>query len=155
MMEIEISCKSLDPNPLVTDEQLDGLRLGVAVHHAGVQEDYLKEVERLFRSRNLPLIIATGTLALGIHMPCRTVVLCGKSIYMTTTMFHQCSGRAGRRGFDNKGQVVIFDIPQIEVNRLLTAKNPKIIGSLGITVIREMKTLLMIFFFSLLFISKI
>ena len=56
-------------------------------------------------------------------------------------MFHQCSGRAGRRGFDNKGQVVIFDIPQIEVNRLLTAKNPKIIGSLGITVIREMKTL--------------
>ena len=51
-------------------------------------------------------MIATGTLALGINMPCTTVVFSGDSIFLTALNYRQAAGRAGRRGFDLMGNVI-------------------------------------------------
>lgn len=61
----------------------------------------------------MQVVIATGTLAYGIHMPCRTVVMAGDSPFLDALNFRQMSGRAGRRGLDNMGHVVFFSLPQV------------------------------------------
>jgi hypothetical protein len=73
-------------------------------------------VERLFRSRVLRVVVATATLAVGIHMPCRSVVFPEPSQFMDAMSFHQMGGRAGRRGYDPVGNVVFanFDFPRIK-----------------------------------------
>lgn len=60
---------------------IDALGRGVGVHHAGMNRKYRQVVEILFRKRFLRVVIATGTLALGIDMPCKTVVFAGDSVY--------------------------------------------------------------------------
>jgi hypothetical protein len=47
------------------------------------------EVERLFRARKLMLVIATGTLAMGIHMPCKTVIFAGDTVHLTPVQYLQ------------------------------------------------------------------
>ena len=76
------------------------LKRGVGVHHGALSPDYRQAVEHLFRKKYLKIVIATGTLALGIHMPCRTVVFCGDTIKLSALQYRQMSGRAGRRGHD-------------------------------------------------------
>lgn len=73
-------------------------------------------VERMFRSRTLKVVVSTSTLAVGIHMPCRTVVFPEYSQLLDAMSFHQMAGRAGRRGFDEIGNVVFgdFDYPRIK-----------------------------------------
>ncbi len=58
---------------------IDALARGIGVHHSGLPKKYRELVEKMFRMRHLRVIIATGTLALGINMPCRTVVFAGDS----------------------------------------------------------------------------
>jgi hypothetical protein len=72
--------------------------------------------ERMFRSRMLKIVVATATLAVGIHMPCRTVVFPKASHFLRAMSFHQMSGRAGRRGYDFVGNVVFanFDFPKMK-----------------------------------------
>src|SRR3989440_9596850 len=55
--------------------------------------------ELKYQLRYLRVIIATGTLALGINMPCKTTVFAGDSISLTALQYRQMSGRSGRRGF--------------------------------------------------------
>ena len=105
-------------------------------------------VEMLFRKGFLRVVIATGTLALGINMPCATVVFSGDSIFLTALNYRQAAGRAGRRGFDLLGNVVFQGIPGNKVYRLMSSRLPDLNGHFPIT------TTLVLRLFTLLTESK-
>ena len=88
---------------------LRALEHGIGIHHAGYDAQFRLEVESLFRRKILPVVVATSTLAVGIHMPCKTVVFVGENerYPLSSIEFSQMSGRAGRRGFDTVGNVVL------------------------------------------------
>ena len=109
------------------------LRRGIGVHHAGMNRKYRQVVEMLFRQGFLRVVIATGTLALGINMPCATVVFSGDSIFLTALNFRQAAGRAGRRGFDLLGNVVFQNISHGKICRLLSSRLPDLNGHFPIT----------------------
>lgn len=73
------------------------IRRGVAVHHASMPARYRRGVEQLLQEGRLGAVISTETLAQGINVPCRTVVVAG-STSLSPQMCHQLMGRAGRRG---------------------------------------------------------
>lgn len=95
-------------------EWLEGLERGVAAHHAGLLPAFKEVVEELFRRKLVKVVFATETLALGINMPARTVVLeklekfNGEArVPITPGEYTQLTGRAGRRGIDVEGHSVI------------------------------------------------
>ncbi|KAJ3053624.1 hypothetical protein HK097_003817 [Rhizophlyctis rosea] len=120
---------------------LQALRRGIAVHHAGCNKRYLQLVEMLFRRKFLSVVIATGTLALGINMPCKTVVFVGDSVYLTVLNYRQGSGRAGRRGFDLLGNVVFHGCTLSKVFRLMQARLPDITGHFPLTTTLTLRLL--------------
>ncbi|TFY54174.1 hypothetical protein EVG20_g9819 [Dentipellis fragilis] len=108
---------------------LDALWRGIGIHHAGMNKAYRNVVERLFRLGFLRVVIATGTLALGINAPTKTAVFCGDSPYLTALMYRQCSGRAGRRGYDLLGRVVFYGLSMDRVQRLILSRLPRLTGT--------------------------
>ena len=112
---------------------IDALKRGVGVHHAGMNRKYRQVCEILFRKGYLRIVIAIGTLALGINMPCKTVVFSGDSIFLTALNFRQAAGRSGRRGFDMLGNVVFQDVPYTKICRLLSSRLPDLNGHFPIT----------------------
>ena len=111
----------------------DALVRGIGIHHAGMPRLYRQAVEILFRKGFLRVVIATGTLALGINMPCKTVVFTGDSIFLTALNFRQAAGRAGRRGFDLLGNVVFHALPTEKARRLVSSRLPSLNGHFPIT----------------------
>jgi superfamily II DNA/RNA helicase len=88
------------------------LRRGVGVHHAGMLGKYRRSVEELFNRKLLSVCVCTETLAAGINLPARSVVLTslvkgphGKEKLIDSSTAHQIFGRAGRPQFDDKGFV--------------------------------------------------
>ncbi len=88
------------------------LRRGVGVHHAGLLGKYRRVVEDLFERKMLAICVCTETLAAGINLPARSVVLTtlvkgphGKEKLVDPSTAHQIFGRAGRPQFDDKGFV--------------------------------------------------
>jgi hypothetical protein len=112
---------------------VDLLSRGIGVHHSGMNRKYRQVVEILFRKGFLRVVFATGTLALGINMPCKTVVFSGDSVFLTALNFRQAAGRAGRRGFDVLGNVVFQGINFSKVCRLLSSRLPDLNGHFPIT----------------------
>ncbi|MFV0433588.1 MAG: DEAD/DEAH box helicase [Leucobacter sp.] len=95
-------------------EWLAGLERGVAAHHAGLLPAFKAVVERLFQDRLVKLVFATETLALGINMPARAVVIekldkfnGEERVPLTSGEYTQLTGRAGRRGIDTEGHAVV------------------------------------------------
>lgn len=82
----------------------------------------------LFRKGFLRVVIATGTLALGLNMPCKTVVFFGDAVFLTALNYHQASGRAGRRGFDLLGNVVFVGMPTQRVLEIMSSRLPDLCG---------------------------
>jgi superfamily II RNA helicase len=87
---------------------------GVAFHHAGLHVQLKALVEELYEARLIKILFCTSTFALGINMPARTVLFealekyNGKEVApLTVRQFMQKAGRAGRRGLDAEGQVVL------------------------------------------------
>jgi ATP-dependent RNA helicase HelY len=117
----------LNPSDLAVighDRWLRGLAAGVAAHHAGLVPAMKETVEELFAAGLVRLVFATETLALGINMPARSVVL--ESLSKFTGEGHellqpgdytQLTGRAGRRGIDTEGTAVVLHSPYVELDR--------------------------------------
>ena len=90
------------------------LKHGIGLHHAGLLPKYRVLVEQLAQRGLLKIICGTDTLGVGINVPIRTVLftrLCKfdgrKTAHLTAREFHQIAGRAGRKGFDIQGHVVV------------------------------------------------
>ena len=96
-------------------EWADALERGVAAHHAGLLPTFKEVVEELFTRGLVKAVFATETLALGINMPARSVVL-EKLVKwngethadITPGEYTQLTGRAGRRGIDVEGHAVVL-----------------------------------------------
>ena len=102
-------------------EWLDGLERGLAAHHAGLLPTFKEVVEELFVRGLVKAVFATETLALGINMPARSVVLerlvkfNGEAhVDLTPGEYTQLTGRAGRRGIDVEGHAVVVWSPEID-----------------------------------------
>ncbi|MFN8183708.1 MAG: DEAD/DEAH box helicase [Candidatus Nanopelagicales bacterium] len=103
----------------------DALQRGIAAHHAGMLPIFKEVVEELFQQALLKVVFATETLALGINMPARTVVLerlvkwNGQThADITPGEYTQLTGRAGRRGIDVEGHAVVLWSQSVQPNHL-------------------------------------
>lgn len=111
----------LDLQVIDWDKTKAALLRGFAVHHAGLLPLVKELVEELFAQGLLGVVFATETLALGINMPARAVVL--ESLrkfdgadfqFLTPGQYTQLTGRAGRRGIDNQGHGIVLYRPGYE-----------------------------------------
>lgn len=105
------------------------LKHGIGLHHAGLLPKYRLLVEQLAQKGLLKIISGTDTLGVGVNVPIRTVLftkLCkfdgSKSTILSARDFQQISGRAGRKGFDNLGSVVVQTPEHVAENKNLEAK---------------------------------
>ncbi len=101
------------------------LERGAGAHHAGLVPAFKETVEELFLRGLVKVVAATETLALGINMPARTVVLDSLSKFtgeghelLQPSDFTQLTGRAGRRGMDREGTAVVLYSPYIPFDRV-------------------------------------
>lgn len=120
---------------LENNKNLEYLYNGVASHHAGLLPAWKLLVERLFQKGLIKVVFATETLAAGINMPARTTVISAISKrtdsghrMLTANEFLQMSGRAGRRGMDKIGYVVVmgtqFQSPEEVADLVRSSSNP-------------------------------
>jgi ATP-dependent RNA helicase HelY len=100
---------------------LAGLQRGIAAHHAGMLPTFKEVVEELFTAGLIRAVFATETLALGINMPARTVVIERLDKWngenhadLTPGEYTQLTGRAGRRGIDVEGHAVVLWHPGVD-----------------------------------------
>ena len=107
-----------DLDVLGYDRWLVALESGVAAHHAGMVPPFKEAVEQCFVEGLVKVVFATETLALGINMPARSVVIEKLSKFngdthelLTPLTFTQLTGRAGRRGMDEIGSALVLWSP--------------------------------------------
>uniref|UniRef100_A0A8C8S3R8 DExD/H-box helicase 60 n=1 Tax=Pelusios castaneus TaxID=367368 RepID=A0A8C8S3R8_9SAUR len=118
-----------------TNTSLKTLALrGIGYHHASVSYKGRQFVEMLFRMGFIQVVTATGTLALGINMPCKSVVFTQNSVYLDALNYRQMSGRAGRRGQDLLGNVFFYDIPLPKVEKLIKSNVPELRGQFPLSI---------------------
>jgi superfamily II RNA helicase len=105
------------------------LRHGIGLHHAGLLPRYRRIVERLSQQGLMKVVSGTDTLGVGVNIPIRTVLftqLCKydgqKDGVLSVREFKQIAGRAGRKGFDDRGWVVAQAPAHIVENLRLRAK---------------------------------
>ena len=103
----------------------DGLRRGVAAHHAGLVPAFKEVTEELFAAGLLKIVYATETLALGVNLPARAVVIDRLTKFtgqthqvLTPGQFTQLTGRAGRRGLDDEGHALVCWSPFVAFERV-------------------------------------
>jgi superfamily II RNA helicase len=108
------------------------LRHGIGLHHAGLLPKYRVLIEQLAQKGLLKVICGTDTLGVGINVPIRTVLftrLCKydgqKTVILSARDFHQIGGRAGRKGFDDKGWVVAQAPEHVIENLKLAEKSAR------------------------------
>ncbi|MFN2503278.1 MAG: DEAD/DEAH box helicase [Acidimicrobiales bacterium] len=104
---------------------LAGLEAGLAAHHAGMVPPFKEAVEAAFSAGLAKVVFATETLALGINMPARSVVIEKLSKYtgerhefLTPGEYTQLTGRAGRRGIDEVGHAVVLWSPFVPFDQV-------------------------------------
>lgn len=123
--EATATLETKDLNVLGFYEWREGLSRGIAAHHAGMLPIFKEVVEQLFSEGLIKVVFATETLALGINMPARSVVLekltkfNGEShVDITAGEYTQLTGRAGRRGIDIEGHAIVQWKPGLEPSQV-------------------------------------
>jgi superfamily II RNA helicase len=118
-IDLAVRMRAVQNPEILEHPHLDSLRRGLAVHHAGILPVWKSLVEHLFSEGLIKVVFATETLAAGINMPARTTVISALSKFtgsglrpLTGSEMLQMSGRAGRRGMDKVGNVVIGAHPK-------------------------------------------
>ena len=121
---VEERCRNLPEEDLFVlgyHDFVDGLSRGVAAHHAGMLPTFKHIVEEFFATGRCKVVFATETLALGINMPARSVVIEKLSKWngethadITPGEYTQLTGRAGRRGIDVEGHGVVLWQPGLD-----------------------------------------
>jgi superfamily II RNA helicase len=121
-------------------------RKGIAAHHAGLHVALKRLVERLYEQKLLNIVYCTSTFALGINMPARTVIFDSLMKYngrdfvpLTIREFMQMGGRAGRRGIDPVGEIVVrqdfdeYDEVRTLLDRLLSGESEPVESSFNLS----------------------
>jgi ATP-dependent RNA helicase HelY len=121
------------------DRWLSALEAGLAAHHAGMVPPFKEAVEACFVEGLVKVVFATETLALGINMPARTVVIEKLTKFtgerhesLTPGQYTQLTGRAGRRGIDAHGHAVVLWSPFVtfdEVAALAASRSFRLTSS--------------------------
>lgn len=118
--EVELALKRfrIQYPDAVRETAVKGLLQGVAAHHAGCLPLWKAFIEELFQKGLVKVVFATETLAAGINMPARTAVISSLSKRidsgrrpLSSNELLQMAGRAGRRGIDESGHVVLIQTP--------------------------------------------
>ena len=125
---VEERCAALPPEDLAVvgyHAWSQALQRGVAAHHAGLLPVFKETVEVLFAAGLVKVVYATETLALGINMPARSVVLEQLEKWngtahaaLTPGEYTQLTGRAGRRGIDIEGHAIVLYRDDVDVAAL-------------------------------------
>lgn len=111
--------KGINSNTLA---YLDALKQGIGVHHRGLLPPFKTLMEKLFKEKKIKLIFSTDTVSAGLDFPAKTVFIdslmepFNDNAIMSSTLFKQKGGRAGRRGMDLYGRVIV-------VNNMPNTKN--------------------------------
>ncbi len=121
---------AMDPADLAVlgySQFLAQLEAGVAAHHAGMVPPFKEVVEQCFVEGLVKVVFATETLAVGINMPAKTVVIEKLSkftgdhhTFLTPGEYTQLTGRAGRRGLDDLGNAVVLWSPFVPFEQVAT-----------------------------------
>ncbi|XP_077209763.1 putative ATP-dependent RNA helicase DDX60 isoform X2 [Paroedura picta] len=126
------------------NKELQKLALrGIGYHHASLEYKGRQMVEMLFRMGFIQIVTATGTLALGINMPCKSVVFLQNSVYLDALNYRQMSGRAGRRGQDLLGNVFFYNIPLPKIQKLMKSNVPELRGQFPLTISLILRVMLL------------
>ena len=125
---VEAACKGIgerDREVLQVDRFTSQLAAGIAAHHAGMVPAMKVAVEECFSTGLVKLVFATETLALGLNMPARTVVIEQLTRFrgdghemLTPGEYTQLTGRAGRRGLDPVGDAVVLWSPYVRFDEV-------------------------------------
>lgn len=121
-----------DLDVLGYDLWLEALERGIGSHHAGLVPAFREAVEACFAEGLVKVVFATETLALGVNMPARSVVIerltrfnGEQHEFLTPASFTQLTGRAGRRGIDDHGAAIVLWSPFVtfdQVARLVASR---------------------------------
>lgn len=117
-VELELRRFRVQYPDAIREGAVKGLLQGIAAHHAGCLPLWKSFVEELFQRGLVKVVFATETLAAGINMPAKTTVISsltkridsGRSL-LSSNELQQMAGRAGRRGIDEVGYVVLLQTP--------------------------------------------
>ena len=125
--ELEVWAKAKDKNTDMNKLIVKLIKHGVAFHHAGVSNKQRQIIESGFRQRKIKIICATPTLAAGVNLPARRVVLSSYNRYdmksrypkpISVLDYKQMSGRAGRPQYDDKGETILISNDEREQDSL-------------------------------------
>ena len=120
-----VTVGSADRVALGVEAWSEGLRRGIASHHAGMVPLFKEITEELFAAGLVKLVYATETLAMGVNLPARSVVIDRLTKFtgqthevLTPGQFTQLTGRAGRRGLDVEGHALVCWSPFVPFDRV-------------------------------------
>ena len=126
-MVAEVLQKEISEPTALTKELIELSKFAVAFHHAGLSRKERQIIENAFREGKIGVLVATPTLAAGVNLPARRVIIehkyyepeFGGQVELSTAEYKQRGGRAGRPGYDRVGEVILIAKTQKDLIRFI------------------------------------